>query len=197
MGNYLNEPRKRFHQPAAAIALPADVAQVQAVARLANEHGVRADPAGRQYRAGGRAGAAARRRGDRQPRHGSTRCATVDIAAGHMTLEAGVILENAHKAAEAAGAMFPLWLASQGSARIGGRAVLQCRRRQGAGLRQCARTVHGRRGGAGRWAALSGPQFAQEGQYRLRSQGSAGRGRRHAGHHHRGDAEDFPAAGGV
>jgi hypothetical protein len=35
--------------------------------------------------------------------------------------------------------MFPLWLASQGSARIGGRAVLQCRRRPGAGLRQCTR----------------------------------------------------------
>jgi FAD/FMN-containing dehydrogenases len=37
-----------------------------------------------------------------------------------MTAEAGVILENVHRAAEAAGAMFPLWLASQGSARIGG-----------------------------------------------------------------------------
>ncbi|KAG4069131.1 hypothetical protein HA402_009404 [Bradysia odoriphaga] len=37
-----------------------------------------------------------------------------------MTAEAGVILENAHRTAEAEGAMFPLWLASQGSARIGG-----------------------------------------------------------------------------
>ena len=33
-----------------------------------------------------------------------------------MTVEAGVILQHAHEAAEAAGAMFPLWLASQGSA---------------------------------------------------------------------------------
>src|SRR5690606_36771903 len=38
---------------------------------------------------------------------------------GVMTAEAGVILENAHRAAEAEGASFPLWLASQGSARIG------------------------------------------------------------------------------
>jgi D-lactate dehydrogenase (cytochrome) len=37
-----------------------------------------------------------------------------------MTLEAGVILQRAHEVAEAAGAMFPLWIASQGSARIGG-----------------------------------------------------------------------------
>jgi len=44
----------------------------------------------------------------------------VNASAGHMTLEAGVILEEAHKVAEAAGAMFPLWIASQGSARIGG-----------------------------------------------------------------------------
>jgi D-lactate dehydrogenase (cytochrome) len=44
----------------------------------------------------------------------------VDAAAGHMTLEAGVILQHAHEAAEAAGTMFPLWIASQGSARIGG-----------------------------------------------------------------------------
>src|SRR5690606_32574392 len=48
------------------------------------------------------------------------RVRAIDTAGGVMTAEAGVILENAHKAAEAAGAMFPLWLASQGSARIGG-----------------------------------------------------------------------------
>src|SRR5690606_11822059 len=48
------------------------------------------------------------------------RIRSVDVAAGTMTAEAGLILENAHKAAEAAGNIFPLWLASQGSARIGG-----------------------------------------------------------------------------
>jgi D-lactate dehydrogenase (cytochrome) len=44
----------------------------------------------------------------------------VDVAAGTMVLEAGVILQHAHEVAEAVGAMFPLWIASQGSARIGG-----------------------------------------------------------------------------
>ena len=48
------------------------------------------------------------------------RVRAVDVAAGTMTAEAGVILENAHKAAEAEGTIFPLWLGSQGSARIGG-----------------------------------------------------------------------------
>jgi FAD/FMN-containing dehydrogenase len=48
------------------------------------------------------------------------RIRAINAAAGHMTAEAGVILEEAHKAAEDEGAMFPLWLASQGSARIGG-----------------------------------------------------------------------------
>jgi FAD/FMN-containing dehydrogenase len=37
-----------------------------------------------------------------------------------MEVEAGAILTSVHAAAEAAGRRFPLWLASQGSARIGG-----------------------------------------------------------------------------
>ena len=36
------------------------------------------------------------------------------------TVEAGVILENLHKATEDIGLMFPLWIASEGSAEIGG-----------------------------------------------------------------------------
>lgn len=48
------------------------------------------------------------------------RVRAIDTAAGTMTAEASVILENAHKAAEAENAIFPLWLTSQGSARIGG-----------------------------------------------------------------------------
>jgi D-lactate dehydrogenase (cytochrome) len=45
---------------------------------------------------------------------------SIDAGAGHMTLEAGVILEEAQRQADEAGAMFSLYLASQGSARIGG-----------------------------------------------------------------------------
>mgnify|MGYP000238419219 CR=1 FL=1 len=119
MGAWLNEPRKRFHQSAVAIVLPPDVAAVQAIMRWANEHRVGIIPQA------GNTGLV----GAQVPLSGNEvilslqkldRIRSIDTAAGVMTAEAGVILENAHKAAEAEGTMFPLWLASQGSARIGG-----------------------------------------------------------------------------
>jgi D-lactate dehydrogenase (cytochrome) len=119
MGAYLNEPRKRFHQQAAAIALPASVEQVQAIVRWASETGTGIIPQGGNT---GLVGAQVPRRGDEVivSLAKLDRIRAVDVAAGTMTAEAGVILENAHKAAEAEGSIFPLWLGSQGSARIGG-----------------------------------------------------------------------------
>jgi FAD/FMN-containing dehydrogenase len=119
MGAYLNEPRKRFHVPAVAVAVPRDIPALQALVRHANETGLALIPQG------GNTGLV----GAQVPLSGKevivslTRLNTiraVDAAAGVMTVEAGVILEEVHRAAEAEGAMFPLWLASQGSARIGG-----------------------------------------------------------------------------
>ena len=119
MPAYLNEPRRRYHVPAAAVVRPADVAQVQAIARWANANRVPLIPQG------GNTGLV----GAQVPAAGTEvivslgrldRVREVNAAAGHMTLEAGVVLQTAHEAAEAAGAIFPLWLASQGSARIGG-----------------------------------------------------------------------------
>ena len=119
MGTYLNEPRKRFHQKAAAIALPASVEQVQVIVRWAAENRVGLIPQGGNT---GLVGAQVPLRGDEVivSLGKLDRIRAVDIAAGTMVAEAGVILENAHKAAEAEGMIFPLWLASQGSARIGG-----------------------------------------------------------------------------
>jgi FAD/FMN-containing dehydrogenase len=119
MTAFLNEPRRRFHVPAAAIALPADVAQVQTLARWANENRVPLIPQGGNT---GLVGAQVPLRGDEVivSLQRLDRVREVNAAAGHMTVEAGMILENAHKVAEEAGAMFPLWIASQGSARIGG-----------------------------------------------------------------------------
>jgi D-lactate dehydrogenase (cytochrome) len=119
MQGYLSEPRRRFHVPALAVARPADVAQVQALCRWANDNRVALIPQG------GNTGLV----GAQVPLTGTEvivslqrleRVREVNAAAGHMTLEAGVILERAHEAAEAAGMMLPLWIASQGSARIGG-----------------------------------------------------------------------------
>ncbi|MBE7733781.1 FAD-binding oxidoreductase [Devosia faecipullorum] len=119
MGPWLNEPRKRFHVTAAAVAIPPDIEAVQAVMRWAHEHGVGIIPQGGNT---GLVGAQVPLRGDEVILSLAKLDAirSIDTGAGVMVAEAGVILENAHKAAEKAGAMFPLWLASQGSARIGG-----------------------------------------------------------------------------
>jgi len=119
MGAFLNEPRKRFHQSAVAVAQPRSVAQLQALARWANENRVPLIPQG------GNTGLV----GGQVPLYGTEvivsltkldKVRELDAQAGHMTLEAGVTLQAAHGAAEAAGALFPLYIASQGSARIGG-----------------------------------------------------------------------------
>ncbi len=119
MGAYLNEPRKRFHVPAIAVALPKSVGEVQTLARFAHRNEVPLIPQG------GNTGLV----GAQVPLAGNEVIVSlarlnglreIDADAGHMSVEAGMILEEAHKIAEAQGAMFPLWIASQGSARIGG-----------------------------------------------------------------------------
>ncbi|RUT31123.1 FAD-binding oxidoreductase [Arsenicitalea aurantiaca] len=119
MDPYLREPRKRFHQPAAAIALPHDVPALQALARWANEHRVPLIPqGGNTGLVGGQVPL-----GENEVVVSLVRLDKVralNAEAGHMTLEAGVVLETAQSLAADAGALFPLYLASQGSARIGG-----------------------------------------------------------------------------
>lgn len=119
MSGYLNEPRKRFHTPAVAVARPGSVAEVQALCRWANDNVVPLIPQG------GNTGLV----GGQVPLQGNevivsiTRLNAVrevNAGAGHMTVEAGLTLHGAREAAEAAGALFPLWIASYGSARIGG-----------------------------------------------------------------------------
>lgn len=119
MGAFVNEPRRRFHVPPVAVARPVDVAQVQALCRWANDNRVPLIPQG------GNTGLV----GAQVPLDGNevivslqklNKVREVNAPAGHMTVEAGLPLELAHNAAEAAGAIFPLWIASQGSARIGG-----------------------------------------------------------------------------
>src|SRR5690606_28404926 len=114
MAPYLREPRRRFHVPAMAVATPGTVAELQALMRWCNANRVPVVPQG------GNTGLV----GGQVPLNGDeiivstarlTAVRAVDAAAGHMTLEAGVILEEAHRIAEDAGALFPLWIASQRS----------------------------------------------------------------------------------
>ena len=119
METYISEPRRRFHVAAQAVALPRTVAEVQAVMEWAHEVGVHVIPqAGNTGLVGGQV-----------PLYGDEVIVSIsrlkgvraiDAAAGHMTLDAGTTLQDAHEIAEAAGMMFPLYIASQGSARIGG-----------------------------------------------------------------------------
>ncbi|WP_404405800.1 FAD-binding oxidoreductase [Pelagibacterium halotolerans] len=119
MAGYLTEPRRRFTTPARAVALPRTVAEVQHVMAWAHETNVRIIPqAGNTGLVGGQVPlfgdevivSISRLKGVRN----------VDPAAGHMTLNAGTTLEEAREIAEDAGLLFPLHIASQGSARIGG-----------------------------------------------------------------------------
>ncbi len=119
MPAYLEEPRRRFHQTASAIALPKSVEQVQEIARWAHASGVALVPQG------GNTGLV----GGQVPLLGDevivsltrlNKIQSIDVGAGHMHVDAGVSLHEARAAADEAGALFPLSIASEGTARIGG-----------------------------------------------------------------------------
>ena len=119
MVRYLSEPRRRFHQPPAAVLLPRDVGAVQQIARFASANRIGLIPQGGNT---GLVGGQVPQRGDEVIVNLSRldRIRDIDAAAGVVTAEAGVTLQAAQQAAEAHGTMLPLWIASQGSAQIGG-----------------------------------------------------------------------------
>ena len=102
----------------AALVYPRNTAQVSAVLRYCNEHGIAVQPQGGMT---GLAGGAVpvgpcvvlsmeRMRAIKE----------IDAAAGTITVEAGVVMEAVQKAAEAADLFFPLDLGGRGSCQIGG-----------------------------------------------------------------------------
>ncbi len=118
--NYLEEPRGRWQGHAAAVVAPGTAAEVAAVLRLAFDTGVPVIPfgggtglVGGQLVADGPAPIILSLERMRQIRE-------FDVVAGTMVVEAGAILAAAEAAAEAEDWIFPLTLASQGSARLGG-----------------------------------------------------------------------------
>ena len=119
MGAFLNEPRKRFFQTAVAVALPSHTAEVQTLARWANENRVPLIPqGGNTGLVGGQVPVTGNEVIVSLTRMNAIRSVNAD--AGNMEVEAGLTLEEAQAAADRAGALLPLTLASQGSARIGG-----------------------------------------------------------------------------
>ncbi|MCB9993350.1 MAG: FAD-binding oxidoreductase [Hyphomicrobiaceae bacterium] len=119
MAPFLSEPRHRFHQTAKAIVSPRSVEDLQALVQWANA--VR-QPLVPQSGNTGLVGGQVPLTGNEivvSIRHLDGVMA-LDAGAGHMSVGAGLTLQKAHEVAEEAGALFPLTIASQGSAMIGG-----------------------------------------------------------------------------
>ncbi len=117
---YLIEPRNRFHGATALVLRPGTVAEVSAILRLASETRTAIVPQGGNTGLVG--GQVPSPRGDEVIVSLSRldRIRSVDADSYTMTLDAGVTLAAAQAAAEAAGRLLPLSLASEGSCQIGG-----------------------------------------------------------------------------
>ncbi|MFC3173462.1 FAD-binding oxidoreductase [Novosphingobium bradum] len=117
---WLTDWRGRFTGRALALASPGSTAEVAALVRLCADHGVPIVPQGGNSGmcggatpdASGGALLLSLRRMDAVRQ--------LDREARRITCEAGMILENLHHAADAAGLRFPLTLGGKGSATVGG-----------------------------------------------------------------------------
>ena len=120
MQPFVREWRGIFHGQAQLVVRPADTQQVAAVLRYANQNRLRIIPQG------GNTGLVGGNSPDESGQDivlSLTRLNTirdVDPLSDTMTVDAGVTLLSAQEAAEKAGRLFPLSLASEGSCTIGG-----------------------------------------------------------------------------
>ena len=117
---YLEEPRGRWQGRALAIVAPASVDEVSAVLGLCSQTGTPVIPYGGGT---GLVGGQLAEEGTAPVILTLERMRALrsfDVDAGTLTIEAGAILQDIHAMAEAQGWIFPLTLASQGSARLGG-----------------------------------------------------------------------------
>ena len=120
MAPYLTEWRDLYVGKAALVLRPGTVEEVSKILRYANERRIGIVPQGGNtglvggqipYETGAEVVVSMAR---------MNRIRAVEPDRNAMTLEAGVILENAQQAADQAGHLFPLSLASEGSCQIGG-----------------------------------------------------------------------------
>jgi FAD/FMN-containing dehydrogenase len=117
---YLEEPRGRWAGQGGLLVAPGTVEEVAAVVRACAEARVPVVPYG-----GGTGLVGGQVAGDLAAPvvlslERMTAIRSVDATEGAMVVEAGAILQTVREAAEAAGRLFPLSIAAQGSARIGG-----------------------------------------------------------------------------
>jgi FAD/FMN-containing dehydrogenase len=120
MAPYLVEWRDRYRGKAALVLKPGETEEVAAILKLANETKTAIVPQG------GNTGLV----GGQIPFETGhevvvslerlDRVRDIDLASNTMTVEAGLVLAHAQQVAASAGRLFPLSLASEGSAQIGG-----------------------------------------------------------------------------
>lgn len=122
----LVDERGRYHGQALALVLPGNVDEAAAVVRCCRAHSVIIVPqAGNTGLVGGATPNPQEITASPHPAvvlgcDRLDRVREIDAAGWTMTVEAGVVLDTARAAAEAQGCLFPMWLGSSGSARIGG-----------------------------------------------------------------------------
>jgi FAD/FMN-containing dehydrogenase len=117
MAGYLIEPRKIFQGRALAVVRPGSTEEVAFVVAECARAGVPVVPQGGNT---GLVGGGVPHRGIVLSLARLDKVREVDAVNATMTVEAGCILKSVQEAAEAAGLLFPLSLASEGSCRIGG-----------------------------------------------------------------------------
>ncbi len=120
MAPYLVEWRDRYHGKAALVLKPGTAEEVAAILKLANETKTAIVPQGGNT---GLVGGQIPFESGHEVVVSLARLAKVrdiDLASNTMTVEAGLVLALAQQVADAAGRSFPLSLASEGSAQIGG-----------------------------------------------------------------------------
>ena len=108
----LNDQRRRFVSSPDIVLQPNSVESVQKIMCFCFENRIRVTPQGGNT---GLCGATVTTEGVLLNLSKLNRIRDINLADNSMTVEAGVILQNAQKAAAEAGRLFPLSLASEGS----------------------------------------------------------------------------------
>ncbi len=119
MGSFIEEPRKRYSTKARAVVFPKTVMALQNLVKWANLNKTPLIPQG------GNTGMV----GGQVPLSGTeiivslskiNQLRNIDVEAGHMCVEGGMVLQTAQEIAQENNLLFPLSIASEGSAQIGG-----------------------------------------------------------------------------
>jgi FAD/FMN-containing dehydrogenase len=117
---YLTDWRKQFHGPAVCVARPGSTAEVAAVVRTCAQAGVAIVPQGGNTGLVGGSVPTGARPEVVLSLSRMNRIRSLDALNNTLTAEAGCVLADLQRAADAAGRLFALSLAAEGSCQIGG-----------------------------------------------------------------------------